>query len=274
MNILYKYCGQLGVVKILESLELKLPYISEVNDPLECSPFLYCPKDKSAMEAQWLRTFKHNNIKPPANWEQKLNEQFEKGEIQKNLRDVTRASINYYRRKSFLLSVSQEARSTVMWAHYADKHKGAVIGIDFDRILLKSGIKMHRVTYSEQRPKINILDDSEKAKYYETLVTKSTEWTYEREFRVIFDDAYLMDLEQQGLACLKDFNGKKTWFLRLDPKSIKEIIFGLYTEDGLKLAIRKLTEQSELQHIKLYQAEESETYTLNLIEIENQQKRG
>jgi hypothetical protein len=125
---------------------------------------------------------------------------------------------------------------------------------------------MNRVTYSEQRPKMNVLDDSEREdKYRETLVTKSTEWIYEREFRVIFDKAYLMGLEQQDLACLKNFNCKKTWFLRLNPESIIEIIFGLYTEEGLKLAIKKLKERAELQHVKLYQAEESETYTLNLV---------
>jgi hypothetical protein len=42
MNVLYKYCDQKGIVKILESLELKLPYISQVNDPLECLPLFRC----------------------------------------------------------------------------------------------------------------------------------------------------------------------------------------------------------------------------------------
>jgi hypothetical protein len=265
MNILYKYCDQLGVVKILKLLELKLPYVSQVNDPLECLPFIYCPNDKFAMEAQCLRTFKRNNYRPPVGWKQKLDEQIRTGEFQKILTDGLREYIYDYIKKSILLSVSQEARNTVMWAHYADKHKGAVIGIDFDRILPKFGIKVNRVTYSEQRPKMNVLDDSEREeKYRETLITKSTEWTYEREFRVIFDGAYLMGLEQQGLAYLKAFNGKKTWFLRVNPESIREIIFGLYTEEDLKLAIRKLIERAELQHVKLYQAEESETYTLNL----------
>jgi hypothetical protein len=269
MNILYKYCDQLGIVKILESLELKLPSVSEVNDPLECLPFLYCPEDKSAMKAQWLRTFNRNHISPPVDWEQKLNEQFEKGEIQKNLEDGLREHLYDLRQKSFLLSVSQESRNTVMWAHYADKHKGAVIGIDFNKLF-----KMHHVDYSKQRPKINILDDFYSKEFFEkfrnTLFTKSEEWVYEREFRQIFDDAYLMGLEQQGSACLKEFNGKKTWFLRLNPKSIKEIIFGLYTEESLKLDIRKLIERAELQHVKLYQAKESETYTLNLIDLKNQ----
>jgi hypothetical protein len=271
MNILYKYCEQLGAEKILESLELKLPYISEVNDPLECLPFLYCPEDKSAMEAQCLRTFKRNNISPPADRKQKLYEQIKTGEFQKNLTEGLRKRLYDLRQKSFLLSVSQEARSTVMWAHYADKHKGAAIGIDFDKIFPKYGIKMRRVDYSEQRPKMNVLDDFESkdfhAKYLNTLLTKSADWSYEKEFRTMFDDAYLMGLEQQGLACLKEFNRKKTWFLRLNPESIREIIFGLYAEEGLKLAITKLIERAELQHVKLYQAEESETYTLNLVDI-------
>lgn len=268
MNILYKYCDQLGIVKILGALELKLPYISEVNDPLECLPFFYCPEDKSAMEAQCLRTFKRNNISPPADWKQKLYEQIKTGEFQKNLKEGLQKHLYDLRQKSFLLSVSQEARSTVMWAHYADKHKGSVIGIDFDKIF-----KMHRVDYSEHRPEMNVLDNFESegfhAKYLNTLVTKSADWSYEKEFRTNFDDACLMDLEQQGLACLKEFNGKKTWFLRLNPESIREVIFGLFTEESLKLAIKKIIARAELQHVKLYQAEESETYILNLIDLKN-----
>jgi len=132
MNVLYKYCDQ-GIVKILESLELKLPYISEVNDPLECLPFFYCPDDKSAMKAQWLRTFNRNNLSPPDNWEQKFNEQFATGEIQKELEKSLLKFQKDSNHKNCLLSVSKTARNTVMWAHYAERHKGAIIGIDFNK---------------------------------------------------------------------------------------------------------------------------------------------
>jgi len=276
MNILYKYCDQLGVIKILEALKLKLPYISEVNDPLECLPFFYCPEDKSAMKAQCLRTFKHNNIRPPANWEQKINEHFEKAEIREELAKSTLKTQKNLNRKSCLLSVSKTARNTVMWTHYADKHKGVVIGIDFDNVFPEThrekGILMDPVSYSEERPKINILTDFEipPEAFLKTVLTKSVDWIYEKEFRTTFPVDYLEELQRQGLACLKEFNGKKTWFLRLNPESIREIVFGLYTEESLKLAIGKLIRRSELQHIKLYQAKDSETYILNLIEIENQ----
>jgi hypothetical protein len=277
MNILYKYCDQTGIVKILESLELKLPYASEVNDPLECLPFFYCPDDKSAIEARYLSVLKRRNMSPSTDYNQTLNELYEKGEIQRELAESSLKCQKSLNQKSCLLSVSKTARNTVMWSHYADKHTGGVIAIDFDNMFYEicriiCGLKLNQVEYSKQRPKINILTDFEipPEAFFRTILTKSSEWEYEREFRAVFHIDTLEKLQKEGFASLKDFKGKKTWFLRLNPESIREIVFGLYTEESLKLAIRKLIERAELQHIKLYQAEESETYNLNLVEIKNQ----
>jgi hypothetical protein len=272
MNILYKYCDQIGAVRILETLELKLPHISEVNDPLECLPFFYCPEDKPAMKEQWLRTFNRNHINPPVNWEQKLNELFEKGEIQKTLVKGSRESLRALNQKSCLLSVSGTAKNTVMWAHYADKHKGFVIGIDFNNVFpdtnKERGILMNAVSYSEHRPQMNILaQDEYEVLLRKAILTKSIDWGYEKEFRTICSGDSLEKMQRQNLTCLKDFNGQQTWFLRLNPESIREIIFGLYTEESLKLAVRKLIERAELKHVKLYQAEESETYDFRLANI-------
>jgi hypothetical protein len=269
MNVLYKYCDQ-KIVNILELLELKLPYISQVNDPLECLPFFYCPDDKSAIEAKYSSVLRRKNMSPSADYKQTLNELYEKGEIQKGLSDSSRKCQDNWNQKNRLLSVSKTARNTVMWAHYADRHKGAVIGIDFDSIFPNKGIQMDGVDYSEQRPSINILTDfkTPPEAFLRTILTKSSEWKYEQEFRAVISHSDLLVSEKQSLACLKDLNGKKTWFLRLNPESIKEIIFGLYTEESLKSAIRKLIERTELQHIQLYQAEESETYVLNLIGLD------
>lgn len=83
MNILYKYCDQAGI-EILRTLELKLPYISQVNDPLECFPFFYCPENKDAIKQRYLAALNHRNMRPSADYERKLDELFEAGEIQKN----------------------------------------------------------------------------------------------------------------------------------------------------------------------------------------------
>jgi len=261
MSVLYKYCDQLGIVKILGSLELKLPYISDVNDPFECLPYIYCPDDKAAIEALYLSALRRRNRSPSADYKQKL----ENGEIHKILKDDMRNHIREENRRNCLLSVSETAKEPVMWAHYAEVHKGSVIGIDFDKFF-----EMHCVNYpkdySKDRPKMNILHKFTLENAWEIALTKSSAWSYEKEFRTVFGDAHLMGLAQQGLTYLRDFNGKKTWFLRLNPASIRKVVFGLYTEESLKSAIRKLIERPELQHVKLHQAEESETYILNLKE--------
>lgn len=265
MNILYKYCDQSGIVKILESLELKLPYVSEVNDPLECLPFVDCPNDKAAIKELYFSASRRRGMPPSADYEQKL----EKGEIHKILEDNMRDFVRDWNQRNCLLSVSRIAQSTVMWAHYAEKHKGVVIGIDFDNIFGVK-MKMNSVNYSEERLKMNFLDEFTLEKSREIVLTKSVDWSYEKEFRAVILGTDLTNWGKQGLACLKDFKGKKTWFLRLNPESVKEVIFGLYTEESLKSAIRKLIERPELQYVKLYQAKESETYTLNLVDIKNQ----
>ena len=197
------------------------------------------------------------------NWEHKLNELYETGELRKILEDDMQDFIREKNRRNCLLSVSKIANEPVMWAHYAEVHKGAVIGIAFDKLF-----KVHRVKYPKDRhrPRLNLLHEFTIEKAWEIASTKSASWDYEEEFRSLFDDATLRDLAHQDLTCLRDFNGKKTWFLRLNPASIREVVFGLYTDESLKLAIRKLIERPELQHVKLYQAEESETYTFNLKE--------
>ena len=271
-NILYKYCDQVGSEKILESLELKLPYISWVNDPFECLPIFECKGDMATIEKRYFLALKHKNMIPSTDYKQKMTEQFKTGEIQRKLIDESRKlQENWNQVKGCLLCVSKTAQNTVMWAHYADKHKGAVIGIDFDDILPSSskirGFIMSPVKYSKHRARINCLSENHTAEYLDTLLIKSIDWGYEMEFRTVFLVDDLENLYKQGYAFYRDFKGRLTWFLRLNPKSIKEIIFGLYAEENLKLTIRKLIERPKLQHIKLWQATEAETYALHLVNL-------
>jgi len=274
MGTLYKYCDQLGIVKILGALELKLPYISEVNDPYECSASFECKGDVPTYRTRYMSALKRLKIPASEDYEKRLQEQFEDGAIQKGLKEALQRHQATWNKRCCLISVSKTAQNTVMWAHYADEHKGVVIGVNFDEVFPNTskvrGIVMNPVEYSKKRPVIDILADPDgvviRNQYLKMLSTKSTDWSYEKEFRTQILDSELNKWQEQGFVCFREFNGKKSWFLRLNPLSIKEIIFGLYTEDSLKLAIKKLKDCPELQHIKLYQTIESEAYDLNLIE--------
>jgi hypothetical protein len=267
MTILYKYCDH-GIEQILSTLELKLPYISQVNDPLECLPFLYCPEDLSALKEECLRAFKRKGIRPPDNWKKTLTEQAEVCEIYQKLESGVGDAIRDMNQKSCLLSVSKTAQNTVMWAHYAEKHKGAVVGIDFDNVFpgtgKERGILLHAVNYCEDRPRMDVFSEYDPKELEKILSTKSVDWSYEQEFRTVFSFDYLQQLQQKKLAYLKNFDGNDSWFLPLNPASIREVIFGLYTDSDLKSKIGKLVECQHLQHVKLLQTEESDTYALNL----------
>lgn len=90
----------------------------------------------------------------------------------------------------FVTCFSEAADIELMWAHYADHFRGAVIEFKiplvenddciFDRCKLKA------VDYSPTRPNISSIDNSikENLRYY-----KSPCWAYEKEWRIILSDS-------------------------------------------------------------------------------------
>ena len=237
MNVLYKYVDTNGIIRILEDLELKMPYISDVNDPLECMPYFYCP-DNDAIEESFLYSL-NGAIIPPAKYKQPFESY--KQTIQYLLKTLPK-DVTKVNKKSCLLSVSKTAKNIVMWDHYAEKNKGGVIAIDLDKIHPNAneqlGIRMQEVNYDNKRVKINVLEWYEKGVNEETIrefgLTKSNSWDYEEEFRAVFSKEYMEELQQEGLSNFRALNGKETWFLRLNPASIREVVFGLNTKDDLK----------------------------------------
>jgi hypothetical protein len=70
-----------------------------------------------------------------------------------------------------------------MWAHYADKHAGVALGFDVpDKLLTK-------IEYTDKKIRVPFGPHLPKYGLSETLlnrvrVTKATDWSYEREYRV------------------------------------------------------------------------------------------
>ena len=71
-----------------------------------------------------------------------------------------------------------------MWSHYADKHKGICIGLKLDEI--DSNFEHYfRIDYQDRRPEISIFDANEPLKFLKAFSTKHTDWSYEKEVRVV-----------------------------------------------------------------------------------------
>jgi len=78
--------------------------------------------------------------------------------------------------------VSESATEPLLWAHYADGHRGIVIEFDAHAGLFAAA---QRVIYTDEVPVINRLIDDPKEILEKCMLTKGIAWAYEREWRVI-----------------------------------------------------------------------------------------
>jgi Protein of unknown function (DUF2971) len=86
----------------------------------------------------------------------------------------------------------------LMWAHYADSHRGVVIEFDANKlvgqILWRSADffgEANRVQYSELWPTINFYTETSWQQVNKLLLTKSIHWKYEQEWRIVVKDRRL-----------------------------------------------------------------------------------
>lgn len=88
-----------------------------------------------------------------------------------------------------ILSLAGNRRSTLLWAHYADNHKGLCIHID--RSVVPFPVAQP-VRYTQDYPVLHYpLEVDDKEQFIRTFCTKSPEWFYEEEHRIVlFPESY------------------------------------------------------------------------------------
>lgn len=81
---------------------------------------------------------------------------------------------------------SETNSNILMWSHYADSHKGLCFEFDSEKKPIKQwkNFKFHPIIYSNER-KIDILTDGYVNSFFKLLTTKSLDWNYEKEHRLI-----------------------------------------------------------------------------------------
>lgn len=88
---------------------------------------------------------------------------------------------------------SESDTSLLMWAHYANNHRGICVEYELLEINQKTGFSPVPVIYSNERAVFNSisLDTIEKDTtrvFINSLTSKSSEWSYENEWRIIQDE--------------------------------------------------------------------------------------
>jgi len=87
---------------------------------------------------------------------------------------------------------SEKVDDILLWSHYGDKHKGFCLEFDTQVPIMKGQqkTKLYKVTYpkSNSYRRLNILDILNKPDVLEVLLTtKSSQWHYEKEWRIFCD---------------------------------------------------------------------------------------
>ena len=131
-----------------------------------------------------------------------------------------------------ICSLSKKYDNTLMWSHYANSHKGIVLGVD-----IKNKNKLKKVDYVEDL----VLDSSNVAKstretdVAKTILSKKlTPWEYEEEVRILSRDKYIeVDIKELYLGC--EIND-------IDEKLIKKL-----TSKYLSIEVLKKLKKHELK---------------------------
>jgi len=143
-----------------------------------------------------------------------------------------------------VLCFSENADNTLMWSHYAQDHKGYVVGLDsthhaFHTVSLEPGRPgtLTKVIYSDRRHRIgHTLDDADFGDV-SYLFIKSLDWTYEAEWRLILP---LTFGRKVGSVVVYDF----------PPEAIREVIIGYRASPELRQKITALKEKHPLIQVK------------------------
>lgn len=190
MNIplhLYKYRSlrtkkdREHTLRILTHNEIYFTKCKEFNDPFDCNLHISVDGDFNTHKAK-LRQHK------PDLSEKKLNLQTLKDLQPENIRKCELKVNNDIRRINEnigIFSMSAKRDNLLMWSHYADYHRG--ICIEFKTTGGKLfGCDILNIDYDDKYPKFNVYDDMDLERVRKYTCTKSLDWEYEEEWRILY----------------------------------------------------------------------------------------
>ncbi|MBK8000857.1 MAG: DUF2971 domain-containing protein [Verrucomicrobia bacterium] len=140
-----------------------------------------------------------------------------------------------------ILCLSENHESLLMWAHYAKGHTGFVLEFDPDQEPFYR--ERGEVAYLPDRPTWKRPSrDFDKSIFF----TKSPEWRYEKEHRVLRN---FTELEQHPLHGTSGRNG---YFAKLPESSIKAVYFGCRMENGTITEVLDILKRPTYRHVKAF----------------------
>lgn len=170
-----------------------------------------------------------------------------------------RSDIELLRTQMGIACLSESDDSLLMWAHYGNNHKGMCVEYELMEINRQLGFSPVPIVYSDDRACFRSLDPKSLERdvqgvFIESITSKSKEWSYEKEWRIIRDE----------VACGGKWDANKKGAL-LDMIRPRSVILGCEATPKFEKEVREYCESNE---INLYKMEKDKAlYRLNKVPI-------
>ncbi len=235
----YKYLPYSeGALKALTDSTIKFTSPLEFNDPFDCNPY-YDASKVHLVPSQRPDLFKAAGDRRGLSPAKRLQE---KGKFIARLKRTI--DIGAFARDTIarvgVVSLSKSAQNILMWSHYADFHRGFVIefripimGTKKDLPLSNKRLMPFPIKYCLHRPHV-LIGIEPRDKLLEKLVlTKSRDWEYEEEERVIEHDkgAGIFDYNRDEILCTVIAGMKMT---DANYNELQEIVDSISNKNTLK----------------------------------------
>jgi hypothetical protein len=190
MQLLYKYtCFSKYTEALVSEPRLWFSPPQKLNDPFECRPwfdFNYEQHQLVESMARHLRrvnpgitadtatahavsTFLEGRHRQPETWE-RLRKDIDAGITQ----------------EIGILCLSATGENILMWSHYGKYHTGICLGFVWSTHFFG---RAQEVLYDENRPLVDIFNTPDEKQVDQIFLTKFSDWSYEKEWRIIEHDA-------------------------------------------------------------------------------------
>jgi hypothetical protein len=175
------------VLQTIVSNEIYFASPNSFNDIFDCKPVVtFDCTDEQFIEQYIALARKHGSF---FSQEKLLHDAREAiGDPYRDLR-ITSAAIRFQQElalslhKTGVYCVSERNDDILMWSHYADNHRGVCLEFNGGAAEM---IDAQRVIYAEDRPAIDqFRDTTVQEKMEKALLTKSSHWSYEKEWRIV-----------------------------------------------------------------------------------------
>lgn len=154
-----------------------------------------------------------------------------------------------------MLCLTESTESLLMWAHYADSHRGFLIEFDSNSPFFNQRVgpndelrHLRKVVYQNKRPSLVLWE----MEGLDALLTKGMEWSYESEWRMLMPLSQASTIIGEGPLAIHLFN--------VPPQAITGVIFGCRASNSLKREISTLVKfTANHRHISLQESRISQS---------------